>query len=75
MKQTTLCDICEGSDCTENCQIRASKQEAAPSLFEEIEASAKNIPGKSGAASARSIELLTILTLFLTTRLTFSFKF
>lgn len=72
MKQTTLCDICEGTDCTENCQIRASKQEAAPSLFEEIEASAK----KSGAASVRSIELLTIvLTLFLTTRLTFSFKF
>lgn len=71
MKQTTLCDICEGSDCNENCQIRALKQESAPSIFEEIEASAKSVPGKSAATTIQLIEFLTIiLTFLLTARLT-----
>ena len=29
MRETTLCDICEGSDCSETCQIRASQQRSA----------------------------------------------
>lgn len=29
MRETTLCDICEGSDCSDTCQIRASQQRSS----------------------------------------------
>lgn len=39
MRETTLCDICEGSDCSDTCQIRASQQRSPDfeSYFEDEE--------------------------------------
>lgn len=37
MRETTLCDICEGADCSDTCEIRASQQRSAKSLFDEEE--------------------------------------
>lgn len=46
MRETSLCDICEGSDCDKNCEIRASKQK---SFFENIEAETGSVSGRSHA--------------------------
>ncbi|XP_055295249.1 thioester-containing protein 1 allele R1-like isoform X3 [Sitodiplosis mosellana] len=34
MRETTLCDICEGSDCSDTCQIRASQQRSSNGSFD-----------------------------------------
>lgn len=35
MRETTLCDICEGSDCSDTCQVRASQQRSPKSAFDD----------------------------------------
>lgn len=54
----TLCDICEGDSCGEDCQIRASQQKAAKSIFDEEEKKNKREPS---GASITNIHVLCIL--------------
>lgn len=49
MRETSLCDICEGSDCDKNCKIRASEQK---SFFDSIEKEAEIVSGRSQATNA-----------------------
>lgn len=37
MREASLCDICEGSDCSDTCQIRASQQRSGKSAFDDEE--------------------------------------
>lgn len=37
MREITLCDICEGAECGDACEIRASKQRSAKSAFDTTE--------------------------------------
>lgn len=52
MRGITLCDICEGSDCSESCQIRALGQRAADQQTENIFAQTKTLEEFAKAQSS-----------------------
>lgn len=69
MREATLCDICEGSDCSDTCQIRASKQRSeTSSAFDDEEQIARVTPTDHSSRIENSIYLLvaTILLKYLT---------
>lgn len=66
MRETSLCDICEGSDCDKNCEIRASEQK---SFFENIEKETGTVSGRSQSHS--SIKTASSVLLMVTTTIWF----
>lgn len=65
MRETTLCDICEGSDCNETCRIQASGQRSPKSAFDDEEVG--RVMETSGVGQISVIwGLLIILTLLVT---------
>lgn len=53
MRETTLCDICEGNDCGDNCEIRASEQRSVKSAFGDDKTSLEDF-AKANAHSIKS---------------------
>lgn len=70
MRETSLCDICEGSDCDKNCEIRASEQK---SFFENIEKETGTVSGRSQAHS--TINLVSNAVLIATTSMILFYLF
>lgn len=64
MREATLCDICEGSDCSDTCQIRASQQRSAKSAFDDEEQIARITPTSHSTAIHSSALILVATCLF-----------
>lgn len=58
MREATLCDICEGTDCSDTCQIRASKQRSGTSAFDDEEQIARVTPTSHSSTIQNSIFIL-----------------
>lgn len=61
MREITLCDICEGSDCSDTCSVRASEQRSAKSAFDGDESESRAFANSS--AYAKSTFNLIIFTI------------
>lgn len=64
MRETTLCDICEGSDCSDTCEIRASKQRSYDSLFDDEEFA--KVMETSNSQSIYVSNIILVVCLFFT---------
>lgn len=62
MKETTLCDICEGSDCSDTCQVRASEQRRPKSAFDD-EGEEATVMETDGSESINSSILILVTSL------------
>lgn len=58
MREATLCDICEGSDCSDTCQIRPSKQRSEKSAFDDEEEVARVTQTSHSSAIQNSMYIL-----------------
>ena len=58
MREATLCDICEGSDCSDTCEIRASKQRSETSVFDDEEQTARVEQTSHSSTIQNSINIL-----------------
>lgn len=68
MRETTLCDICEGSDCSDTCQVRASQQRSPKSAFDDEgeEATVMQTDGSESIDSSILILVTSLMFQFLT---------
>lgn len=64
MREATLCDICEGSDCSDTCQIRPSQQRSAKSAFDDEEQIARITPTSHSIAIHSSQFILVAACFF-----------
>lgn len=69
MREATLCDICEGKDCSDTCQIRPLKQRSEKSAFDDEEEIARVTPTSHSPMIQNSIFIL-VATIFLLKYLT-----
>lgn len=60
MHEITLCDICEGSDCSDTCVVRASEQRSAKSAFDDDESELRAFSESSSNVNA-VISLFTFM--------------
>ncbi|XP_031630826.1 CD109 antigen-like isoform X2 [Contarinia nasturtii] len=65
MRETTLCDICEGSDCSDTCQIRASQQRSYESSLLDDEEYAR-VMETSNSQSLYVSEIILVVSLLST---------
>jgi len=66
VKQSSLCDICEGEDCGNSCKIRAerSHQGSHATLFDEDKPKDNTLLSDSGS-NTLNINLITMFSVFL----------
>lgn len=64
MHETTLCDICEGSDCSETCQVRASERRSPKSAFDDEEEGRVMETSSTNEISVISVTLIIIASTF-----------
>lgn len=63
MREATLCDICEGSDCSDTCQVRASRQRSETSAFDDQEQIARITPTSHSTTLQNSAFILVAIYL------------
>lgn len=65
MREITLCDICEGADCSDTCQVRASGQRSPKSAFGNGDDELRAFATSSALASSILCSTVTVISILI----------